>query len=124
VGAFSKSITNQMKCQSCNSKNTRVTCTDHFETLTKRYCRCLDCGFKFRTIERYEKYRRGPKRGGKLPDTAGSKNGFSVLTEANVLDIRKLKREGKTNAEIAVVYGIARGHVSRIVNYKVWTHVN
>lgn len=112
-----------MKCQSCDSKNTRVTCTDHSETFSKRYCRCLDCGFKFRTIERYETYRRGPKKGGKLSDTQGSKNGFSVLTEQNILDIRKLKQEGKTNFAISVIYGINRGHVSRIVNRKVWTHI-
>ena len=91
--------------------------------MTKRYCRCLDCDFKFRTIERYEKYRRGPKKGGKLPDTTGSKNGFSVLTERNVKDIRQLKQRGKTNREIAVIYGIDSGHVSRIINYKVWTHI-
>jgi hypothetical protein len=112
-----------MKCQSCNSNNTRVTCTDHIETGTKRYCRCLDCGNRFRTVERYEVYRRGPSKGSKLLATQGSKNGFSVLTEQNVLDIRKLKQEGKTNFAISVIYGIHRGHVSRIVNRKVWTHI-
>jgi len=83
----------------------------------------LDCGCKFRTIEKYEVYKRGPKKSGKLPDTQGSKNGFSVLTEQNILDIRKLKQEGKTNFAISVIYGINRGHVSKIVNRKVWTHV-
>ena len=112
-----------MKCHQCQSTNTRVTCTDHYETLTKRYIRCLDCGCKFRTIEKYEVHKRGPKKGSKLPDTQGSKNGFSVLTEQNILDIRKLKQEGKTNFAISVIYGINRGHVSKIVNRKVWTHI-
>jgi len=112
-----------MKCLKCNSKNTRVTCTVHSETNTKRYCRCLDCKQKFQTIERYLKYQRGPKPGGKLPETQGVKNGNAVLTEQNILDIRKLKAEGKSNFAISIIYGINRGHVSRIVNHKVWTHV-
>ena len=112
-----------MKCIQCNSTNTRVTCTTHLETNTKRYCRCLDCNQRFQTIERYVKYHRGPKPGGTLLDTQGVKNGNAVLTEQNILDIRKLKAEGKSNFAIAVIYGINRGHVSRIVNRKVWVHV-
>ena len=112
-----------MYCPTCNSPNTRVTSTSHLETHTKRYCRCLDCQQRFKTIERYVKYRRGPKRGGTLLDTQGVKNGNAVLTEQNILDIRKLKAEGKTNFAISIIYGINRGHVSRIVNHKVWTHV-
>ena len=44
-----------MKCPKCHSKKTRVTCTEHHDkeskTYTKRYCRCLDCKSRFRTIE-------------------------------------------------------------------------
>ena len=44
-----------MKCPKCHSKETRVTCTEHHDkeskTYTKRYCRCLDCESRFRTIE-------------------------------------------------------------------------
>lgn len=75
-------------------------------------------------MERYEVYKPGPKRGGTLPDTAGEKNGFSVLTTDNVIDIRRLKREGKSNRQIAAIYGISAGHVSYIVNFKVWKHVD
>jgi hypothetical protein len=113
-----------MKCLKCDSKNTRVTCTEHNETFTKRYCRCLDCSHRFRTIERYEKYRRGPKPGGKLLDTQGVNNGFAVLTEDNIRDIRGLKSQGQSNRQIAATYGINSAHVSRIVNRKVWSHVN
>lgn len=112
-----------MHCPKCKSISTRVTCTNHFEVYTKRYCRCLDCNQRFQTIERYVKYHRGPKPGGKLPDTQGVKNGNAVLTEQNILDIRKLKAEGKSNDTISIIYGINRGHVSRIVNRKVWAHV-
>jgi len=110
-------------CPNCRSANTKVSSTDRYDTYTKRYCQCFDCNKKFLTIERYLQYQRGPKRGGKLADTQGSKNGNSVLTEQNILDIRKLKSEGKSNRAIAVIYGIDSGHVSRIVNYKVWAHV-
>ena len=112
-----------MPCRECNSPNTRVTCTTDFENYTKRYCRCLDCRARFRTIERYEVYKRGPKPGGVLLDTQGSKNGFSVLTEENVVEMRKMKEKGMTNRELAKVFGVNSGHVSRIVNRKIWKHV-
>jgi len=112
-----------MRCPKCHSTNTKISSTDRYDTFTKRYCQCFDCNKKFLTVERYLKYQRGPKRGGKLPDTQGVKNGNAVLTEQNILDIRKLKQEGISNRAIAVIYGIDGGHVSRIVNYKVWTHV-
>ena len=41
-----------MKCPKCLSKETRVTCTEHYEKFTKRYCRCLACKTHFRTIEK------------------------------------------------------------------------
>ena len=45
-----------MKCPKCYSKETRVTCTEHHnknsQTFTKRYCRCLKCRTRFRTIEK------------------------------------------------------------------------
>jgi len=42
-----------MKCPKCHSKNTRVGTTEGHENFTKRYCKCLDCGSKFRTMEKY-----------------------------------------------------------------------
>ena len=45
-----------MKCPRCNSEETRVTCTEKHENFTKRYCRCLNCKFRFRTKQEKEKY--------------------------------------------------------------------
>ena len=39
-------------CPKCKSENTRVTCTEQKkETEIKRYIKCLDCHFRFRSIE-------------------------------------------------------------------------
>lgn len=114
-----------MKCRSCDSTNTRVTCTEHHGNQTKRWCRCLDCGEKFRTIECYEKSKPGPPKGSRRPGVIarGSAHGRSVLTEKNVLDIRKLARKGKTYKQISEIYGIGPSYISRIVNYKQWSHL-
>jgi len=116
-----------MFCPECNSKNTHVNTTRPTRTHTRRYCRCLDCKQTFQTIECYLKdsrvHLRLPDAVLKLPALAGTNNGAAVLTEQNIRDIRQLKKQGKTTREIAAVYGINHGHVSRIVTYKVWTHV-
>lgn len=114
-----------MKCQKCNSLNTRVTCTNHFDGFTKRYCRCLDCCFKYRTIERYEYIKPGPPKGvlrsGNI--VRGESHGQSVLTASNVIEIRQMRSKGITLAKIAVKFGITPTYVSRIVNRKNWTHI-
>jgi len=114
-----------MICRSCSSKNTRVTCTDHFPGMTKRYVRCLDCGCKFRTVERYEQPKPGPPKGKPRPGVIarGSSHGNSIFTEKDILAMRQLHRQGKTHKEISSVYGVSSSYISRIVNYKQWTHV-
>ncbi len=114
-----------MKCRKCSSKNTRVTCTDHHEKITKRYCRCLDCGEKFRTIEMYEISKPGPPKGRPRPGNIarGSVHGSSIFTEADILAMRQLYKEGKTLKEIAQKYGVTPSYVSRIVRYLQWKHV-
>lgn len=114
-----------MKCRKCNSKNTRVICTDHFLNFTKRYCRCLDCGINYRTIEHYEIQKPGPQKGSiRTGNSAkGSSHGSAILTEKNVIQIRRLHQEGKTYKVIAEKYGISASYISRIVNYKAWKHL-
>lgn len=110
-----------MKCRACSSSNTRVTCTDQLQPdLTKRYCRCLDCGCKFRTVERYEIAKPIPL----VPCVkAGTENGNSFLTDKDVLMIRHLHQKGLSNAQIAIRYGSNRSTISRIVNYKTYTNI-
>ena len=111
-----------MNCRLCNSTNTRVTCTDKVHPeVVKRYCRCLECGAKFRTVERYEI----PKP--IMPETfspsKGCNNGMSKLTEKDVLMIRHLHQKGLSNGQIALRYNINRSTISRIVNYKTYTNI-
>lgn len=110
-----------MRCRSCNSSNTRVTCTDHIHIeVTKRYCRCLDCGTKFRTVERYEVAKPiaiNPYK------PIGIKNGNSFLTEKDILMIRHLHQTGLSNGQLAIRYGSNRSTISRIVNYKTYANI-
>ena len=114
-----------MNCPVCFSKQTRVTCTNHFKGLTKRYCRCLACNAKYRTIERYELAKPGPPKGYNRPGkiARGEEHGSAILTNENVLHMRKMYLWGHTLHDISVRFGISTSYISRIVNRKVWTHI-
>ena len=110
-----------MNCRQCNSSNTRVTCTEHVGSeVTKRYCRCLDCGAKFRTVERYEIAKPIPLEPYR---PTGTSNGNSTLTKRDVLMIRHLHQKGLSNGQIAIRYDQNRSTISRIVNYKTYTNI-
>ena len=114
-----------MKCRQCSSKNTRVTCTEHYPTFTKRYCRCLDCKAKFRTIEQYQDLKPGPPLG--TPRTRnisrGESHGNVIFKECDIRLMRTLFQQGETLKFIAHKYGTSPSYVSKIVNYKAWTHI-
>ena len=114
-----------MRCRACNSRNTRVTSTDQTnEVLTKRYCRCLDCKAHYQTVEKYLILKPGPKPGSKTGSKLiGSANHQAVLTESNVIQLRRMYREGMNQRQLAQIFGVCSQHVSRIVTYKIWTHV-
>lgn len=115
-----------MKCRYCNSTNTRVTVTEHHANETIRYCRCLDCESRYKTIETYAVSKRGA-----LPEikqhanchVKGEQVGTAVLTEANVLEIRRLASNNQTYVQIAKQFGIHKSTVYRIVKRKRWSHV-
>lgn len=109
-----------MKCRNCSSINTRVTCTDHYDGVTKRYCRCLDCGEKFRTVERYEVAKPIPLDPYVL---RGAANPNSKLTPHQVRTIRHLSQKGFTNAQIAMKVNVNRSTICKIVNYKTYKEV-
>lgn len=119
-----------MRCRSCNSSNTKVTVTEHKLTQTWRYCKCLDCDARYKTIEKYAVLKRGSISGVlqhknciKTRMKKGQDNISSVLTEKNVLDLRDMASQGKTYDEIAAKFGINKSTVYRIVNRKLWSHV-
>lgn len=45
------------------------------------------------------------------------------LTEAEVLEIRRLKLEGKTLAGLAAAYGVTPQNVAKIVRRESWRHL-
>ena len=53
----------------------------------------------------------------------GSKNGWAVLKEEDVHEMRKLFADGMPNKDIASIYGIDKSHVWRIVTRRVWLHI-
>jgi hypothetical protein len=115
-----------MKCRSCNSLNTKVTVTEHKLTETWRYCRCLDCAARYKTIEKYAVLKCGSLPG--VPQhvncrARGEKISSAVLTELNVLEIRKRAADNQTYYEIAKHFGVHKDTIYKIVNRKSWAHV-
>jgi transcriptional regulator NrdR family protein len=110
-----------MHCRYCKSKNTRVTCTKHGVNETRRYCRCLDCGKRYITLEKYllpvSEVQRRP-----CQYIRGEESGFAVLTEKNVRDIHRMAKNTRY-VDIAKKYGIHRVTVYRIVHFKRWSHL-
>jgi len=110
-----------MRCRACNSRNTRVTSTDQLDNLvTKRYCRCLDCKAKFRTVERYEVAKPIPLEPYSM---LGHDNPNSKLNPTQVLTIRKLHQQGYSNGKIAIKLDVNSSTICRIVNYKTYKNV-
>lgn len=56
-------------------------------------------------------------------DSRGSSNGRAVLTEADIIEIRRLYSSGESQVSISSRYGVAHQMVSRIVRCEAWRHV-
>jgi hypothetical protein len=46
-----------------------------------------------------------------------------VLTEEQVISIRKERKEGSSCVELGRKYGFTRGYISKICNYEIWKYV-
>ena len=113
-----------MKCRSCNSLNTKVTVTEHKLTETWRYCRCLDCNSRYKTVEKYAVPKPGPKLGSKTgTKVCGSAHSQSVLTETDVIKMRYMRQKGIKQKELIKIFGVSSVTVSNICQRKAWTHV-
>lgn len=53
----------------------------------------------------------------------GEKHGSSKLTEKDVLEIRRLRKEGMTRKKISEKFLISRGYVYEIVVRRSWNHI-
>ncbi len=59
----------------------------------------------------------------KMRQQHGERSGKAILTEENVIQIRKLRAEGKKLKEIAVMFNITDSNVSCIELRKSWKHI-
>jgi hypothetical protein len=114
-----------MKCRYCQGV-TRVVVTEHRDDGTHRWLRCQVCDQLTRTLEDYWPRKRGPKPGTPRtgPGPRGERNGWSVLSEADVRQLRQQAASGTPQKQLAQRYGIAPATVSRIVTRKAWSHVS
>jgi hypothetical protein len=62
-------------------------------------------------------------RKGRRYSNAGSKNANAKLTEADVVEARRLASAGVTNRELAKKYGVSEGAMSVAINRITWKHV-
>jgi hypothetical protein len=53
----------------------------------------------------------------------GERNAMALLTPGDVLTIRRMLAEGRTEAEVARRYGVSRGAVSNIRLGRTWAHI-
>jgi len=67
---------------------------------------------------------RDRERKGRANRPFGESHPHSKLSESVVLEIRKARREGKTQVSLAKKYGISEAVVSVVVNNTSWTHVS
>jgi len=53
----------------------------------------------------------------------GELNAMAKIKESDVLEIRRLRKEGNKLKEISVLYGISFKTVSKIINHQRWSHI-
>jgi len=93
-----------------------------------RLCAC-GCGIEVSIAKRTDS-RRGQVKGqplryvpGHSPPRRGSANALAKLSEDDVRRIFDLRAEGRTQASIAAVFGVARQNIGRILRGGGWPHV-
>ena len=64
------------------------------------------------------------ERESKSPRNTGENHGKSKLTEQDIINIRKLYRDGNTQIEISKIYSVSNMCISHIVNNKRWKHMS
>lgn len=60
---------------------------------------------------------------GRANPTKGENNHFAKLNESQVIEIRKLFKNGCIQAELGRMFGCSRTAINRIVHYKSWKHI-
>lgn len=59
------------------------------------------------------------------PETVakGESHGRARLTNESIHEIRRLSRQGATQAKIALFFGVTQKTISKIINHKQWKHI-
>ncbi len=60
----------------------------------------------------------------KAPQQKGADNPNAKLSEADVREIRRKKKEGSTHDELAAQFGVTKTTISQIYNRKLWSHID
>lgn len=60
---------------------------------------------------------------GLIKSIQGSKNYKAKLTEDDVINIRRLFKEGKNYSELSKLYGISYSGIYGIIKNKIWKHI-
>jgi hypothetical protein len=68
--------------------------------------------------------RGGNPRGSPCKGNRGEKHGMARLIAENILEIRALYADGKTQRQIAGMFGVSRSHIGKIITRKVWAHLD
>lgn len=53
-----------------------------------------------------------------------ARNKLVILTEGDVIEIRKLYLEGFSSRDLAIIFPVSQSQISRIVNRRHWNFVN
>lgn len=83
-------------------------------------------GNRHGSVTHPERIARGDRNGLRLhPERVcrGDNHPSSKVSSLNVLEIRRLRGEGKTLLGIGKLFGIGKSHVLRIVNREVWRNI-
>jgi hypothetical protein len=59
----------------------------------------------------------------KNASSRGSNHPMAMLTEENVLAMRREYKEGKTQRELQVKYGMSKSQINRIIAHQSWVHI-
>lgn len=67
---------------------------------------------------------KGPPKNSFVPEARrGEKHHGAKLTEAQVIEIKRLRSEGETNTSIAKSFGVSSSTIGLIANGKIWNHI-
>ena len=116
-----------MRCPECGSCKTKVTSLkwNQSGTRVRRYRKCNECGYTFRTTQTSEKIDNdGRHWNWDQTRTRGETHGMSVFTAADIRRMREMYETGTyTKTRLGEIFGCSRANIRQIVERKTWAHI-